>query len=47
MLENNTANMAAWVTHARALKPGVVMPNVTQFDGDELRAIVAYLQNLQ
>jgi cytochrome c oxidase subunit 2 len=26
MLENNTANMAAWVTHAQSLKPGSLMP---------------------
>jgi hypothetical protein len=35
------------VTHARSLKPGVVMPNVTQFDGPELLALVAYLQRLR
>jgi cytochrome c oxidase subunit 2 len=47
MLDNNTANLSAWVTHARSLKPGVVMPNVTQFDGNELHAMVAYLENLR
>ncbi|HVW85936.1 MAG TPA: cytochrome c oxidase subunit II [Bryobacteraceae bacterium] len=47
MLPNNTANLSAWVVHARSLKPGVVMPNMTQFDGNELRALVAYLQHLR
>jgi cytochrome c oxidase subunit 2 len=47
MLENNTANLAAWVTHARSLKPGTVMPDVTQFDGEELQSIVGYLQHLR
>lgn len=44
---NETANLAAWVTHAQSMKPGVLMPNVTQFDGQELRALVAYLRSLR
>jgi cytochrome c oxidase subunit 2 len=47
MLENNTANLAAWVTHAQALKPSVVMPNITTFSGPELQALIAYLQSLK
>jgi cytochrome c oxidase subunit 2 len=46
-LENNKANISAWVTHAQALKPSSMMPNVTQFSGDELQALVAYLQQLR
>ena len=46
-LINNTANLQAWVTHAQALKPEVAMPNITQFTGAELRALVAYLRHLQ
>ena len=46
-LDNNTANLAAWVTHARSLKPAVVMPNMTEFTGDQLRQLVAYLQSLK
>ncbi len=45
--ENNTANLEAWVTHAQSLKPGVYMPNMTQFNGQDLRALVAYLQTLR
>jgi cytochrome c oxidase subunit 2 len=46
-LANNTANLEAWVTHAQSLKPEVVMPDVTEFKGDELRDLVAYLQQLR
>jgi cytochrome c oxidase subunit 2 len=46
-LPNDTAHLAAWVTHAQAFKPGAQMPNVTQFTGEELRALVAYLQQLR
>lgn len=46
-LDNNTANLTAWVTNARSLKPAVVMPNVTSFTGDQLRDLVAYLQSLK
>ncbi len=46
-LPNNTADMAAWITHARSLKPAVVMPNITAFDGDQLLQVVAYLESLK
>lgn len=47
MLDNNTANLSAWVTSAQSLKPGAEMPDLTQFTGDELRSLVAYLQSLK
>ena len=47
LLENNTANLSAWVVHARALKPAVIMPNITSLNGDQLHALVAYLQTLR
>lgn len=47
MLPNNEADLAAWVTHAQALKPAAAMPNVTQFTGAQLNQIVAYLQSLK
>ena len=47
MLPNDDASLLAWVTHAQSLKPAAVMPNVTQFKGDELRDLVAYLRSLQ
>jgi cytochrome c oxidase subunit 2 len=47
MLANNPANLAAWVTHAQSLKPESQMPDLTQFTGRDLQALVAYLQSLQ
>lgn len=44
---NNTANLEAWVTHAQSLKPGALMPNLTAFNGTDLQALVAYLQELK
>lgn len=47
MLANNIANLHAWVTHAQSLKPGAAMPDLTQYNGDDLHAIVDYLRSLQ
>lgn len=47
MMRNNTANLMAWVTHAQSLKPGSQMPDLTAFTGEELHALVAYLQTLE
>lgn len=44
---NDPADLAAWVTHAQSMKPEVFMPNVTQFDGVQLQALVAYLRQLK
>lgn len=46
-LRNNAANLEAWVMHAQSLKPEVIMPDVSQFTGQEARDLVAYLQQLQ
>lgn len=46
-LPNTTATLSAWVTHAQSLKPYARMPSVTGFTGDDLRALVAYLQSLE
>ena len=47
MLVNDDANLSAWITHAQSLKPASEMPDITQFNGNELRAMVAYLRQLQ
>jgi cytochrome c oxidase subunit II len=47
MLPNDTANLSAWITHAQSLKPGAQMPDMTQFTGEHLHEIVAYLQSLK
>jgi cytochrome c oxidase subunit 2 len=46
-LSFNEANLRAWITHAQSLKPGVRMPNVTQFSGQELASLSEYLRSLQ
>jgi cytochrome c oxidase subunit 2 len=44
---NDEADLEAWVTHAQSLKPGSLMPDLTQFNGTDLRALVAYLRGLR
>lgn len=44
---NNDAYLEAWITHAQSLKPGARMPNITQFSGQQLGDLVAYLRQLQ
>jgi cytochrome c oxidase subunit 2 len=46
-LENDVANLSAWVTHAQSLKSGVAMPNLTQFTCEQLNALVEYLKGLK
>lgn len=45
--QNNDAYLEAWITHAQSLKPGALMPNLTQFSGEQLADLVAYLRQLQ
>jgi cytochrome c oxidase subunit II len=45
--DNNDANLEAWVTHAQSLKPGAEMPDLTAFNGKELRDLVAFLRQLK
>ncbi|HEX3843753.1 MAG TPA: c-type cytochrome [Steroidobacteraceae bacterium] len=47
MLPNDTADLEAWITHAQSLKPGTPMPDLPQFRGSDLRALVRYLQGLK
>ncbi len=44
---NDMAHLEAWITHAQSLKPAVAMPDITQFNGRDLRALVSYLQQLK
>jgi cytochrome c oxidase subunit 2 len=46
-LANDRANLQAWVVHAQSLKPGALMPDLGQFDGQELNDLVSYLETLQ
>jgi cytochrome c oxidase subunit 2 len=44
---NNDAYLEAWITHAQSLKPEAQMPNLTQFTGEQLTELVAYLRQLR
>jgi cytochrome c oxidase subunit 2 len=44
---NTKGYLAGWVTHAQTMKPGAQMPNITAFDGEELRALVTFLEGLR
>jgi cytochrome c oxidase subunit 2 len=44
---NARAPLAVWMTHAQSVKPFSQMPNITAFSGDELTALVDYLQQLK
>jgi cytochrome c oxidase subunit 2 len=46
ILPNTPENLARWVRHAPALKPGALMPEQTLSD-PEVAALVAYLQSLR
>jgi cytochrome c oxidase subunit 2 len=46
-LPNNLATMEAWITSAQQFKPGTLMPSMSQFTGDQLRAMAMYLRSLQ
>jgi cytochrome c oxidase subunit 2 len=44
---NATGPLTAWVTHAQSLKPHTQMPNMATLSGDDVQALVAYLESLQ
>lgn len=47
MLPNTIGNLEAWIANAPALKPGTKMPTITLFDGQQLRAVAAYVASLK
>ena len=47
MLRNDDGDLSAWITHAQSIKPGSMMPDLTQFTGEEVQEVVAYLRQLQ
>lgn len=46
ILENNRGNLGGWILAPQDLKPGNRMPG-TDLDGDELQALLAYLESLE
>ncbi|MGN6789523.1 MAG: cytochrome c oxidase subunit II [Rhodanobacteraceae bacterium] len=45
-LTNNTANLAAWISNAQGVKPGVDMPTES-LTGPQLQALLAYVKTLK
>lgn len=46
ILENNRGNLGGWIADPHGIKPGVLMP-ATQLSGEDLQALLAYLETLQ
>ncbi|MFC8923063.1 cytochrome c oxidase subunit II [Cellulosimicrobium sp. NPDC057127] len=46
VLANDTGNLAAWILDPQSVKPGNAMPG-TDMDGDDLQALLAYLESLE
>ncbi|GAB2943863.1 cytochrome c oxidase subunit II [Micromonospora polyrhachis] len=46
ILANDRGNLAGWIVDPQSLKPGNRMPG-TDIDGDELQALLAYLESLE
>ena len=44
---NTLGNLEAWIANAQSLKPGTKMPTITQYNGQELRALAAYVASLK
>jgi cytochrome c oxidase subunit II len=46
VLPNDTGNLAAWILDPQSVKPGNAMPG-TDMGGDDLQALLAYLESLE
>lgn len=44
---NTRPNLQAWIVNAQAMKAGVHMPSLDQFDSEQLNALAAYLESLE
>lgn len=44
---NNQGTLAGWISDSQHLKPGNLMPSFNVFEGEDLRAIAAYLESLK
>lgn len=47
VLGNHVGTMAGWIAGGQALKPGNAMPDARAFNGEELRAVSAWLVSLK
>lgn len=46
-LRNSLGNLEAWIANAQVLKPGVLMPPITTYSGQQLRAVATYVSGLK
>lgn len=46
ILPNDRGNLAGWILDPQSIKPGVLMPG-TDLDGDDLQALLTYLESLE
>lgn len=47
VLDNHVGTLAGWIAGTQSIKPGSLMPDTRAFDGQELRAISAWLKSLE
>jgi cytochrome c oxidase subunit 2 len=47
ILPNNVGTLAGWISSVQHLKPEALMPSFGNLQGEELRAIAAYLESLE
>jgi cytochrome c oxidase subunit 2 len=46
-LPNTLGNLQAWIANAQSIKPGARMPTITQYNGEQLRALASYVASLR
>lgn len=46
ILPNDRGNLAGWILNPQSIKPGALMPG-TDLDGDDLQALLTYLESLE
>ena len=46
-LTTNAGTLAAWIVSSQHIKPGNLMPSFTEFSGEDLNALAAYLDRLK
>ncbi|MDQ3774678.1 MAG: cytochrome c oxidase subunit II [Pseudomonadota bacterium] len=46
-LNNHVGTLAGWIADSQRIKPGNLMPSMSVFVGQELRAVAAYLESLK
>jgi cytochrome c oxidase subunit 2 len=46
ILPNNPVAIAGWIADSQRIKPGNLMPEFRELDGDELAALAAYVESL-